>query len=59
MGLAEADTLGPLLVWAVDHLDEALPVDRLAAQAHMSPRTFARRFRDETGTTPAQWLTSQ
>ena len=38
---------------------EALPVERLAAQTHMSPRTFARRFRDETGTTPLQWLTGQ
>jgi transcriptional regulator GlxA family with amidase domain len=25
----------------------------------MSPRTFARRFREETGTTPHQWLTHQ
>jgi transcriptional regulator GlxA family with amidase domain len=59
MGQTEADTLAPLLVWATERLDEALPVERLAAEAHMSPRTFARRFRDETGTTPLQWLTSQ
>ncbi len=59
MGQTECDTLSPLLVWAVDHIDEQLSVERLAAQAHMSPRTFARRFRDETGTTPLQWLTSQ
>jgi transcriptional regulator GlxA family with amidase domain len=59
MGQTEADTLAPLLAWATDHLDEALPVERLAAQAHMSLRTFARRFRDETGTTPLQWVTSQ
>jgi transcriptional regulator GlxA family with amidase domain len=59
MGQTEADTLGPLLAWATERLDEALPVERLAAEAHMSPRTFARRFRDETGTTPLQWLTSQ
>ena len=25
----------------------------------MSPRTFARRFREETGTTPHAWITSQ
>ena len=31
----------------------------LARRAHMSPRTFARRFRHETGTTPAQWLLEQ
>jgi len=59
MGQTEADTLGPLLAWAAERLDENLPVERLAAEAHMSPRTFARRFRDETGTTPLQWLTSQ
>jgi transcriptional regulator GlxA family with amidase domain len=59
MGQTEADTLAPLLEWATEHLDEALPVERLAAQTHMSPRTFARRFRDETGTTPLQWLTGQ
>jgi transcriptional regulator GlxA family with amidase domain len=59
MGQTECDTLAPLLAWAGDRLDEPLSVERLAAQAHMSPRTFARRFRDETGTTPLQWLTSQ
>lgn len=59
MGQTEADTLAPLLAWAADHLDEQLSVEKLAAQAHMSARTFARRFRDETGTTPLQWLTSQ
>lgn len=59
MGQTEADTLSPLLAWASDHLDEQLSVEKLAGQAHMSARTFARRFRDETGTTPLQWLTSQ
>lgn len=55
----EAETLSSLLAWALEHIDEPLSVERLAAQAHLSPRTFARRFRDETGTTPLQWLTSQ
>ena len=59
MGQTEADTLAPLLQWAGERLDESLSIERLAAEAHMSPRTFARRFRDETGTTPLQWLTSQ
>ena len=59
MGQTEADTLAPLLAWASERLDEPMPVERLAAEAHMSPRTFARRFRDETGTTPLQWLTGQ
>ncbi|GJF29910.1 AraC family transcriptional regulator [Kitasatospora sp. NE20-6] len=41
------------------HLDQDATVDSLAALAHMSPRTFARRFRQETGTTPHRWLTGQ
>ena len=48
-----------LLDWMVAHLDEPLEVADLAARAAMSERTFARRFRDATGTTPLQWLTHQ
>ncbi|WP_375003219.1 GlxA family transcriptional regulator [Aeromicrobium sp. CTD01-1L150] len=55
----EAESLSPLLAWALEHLDEPLTVERLAEQAHMSERTFARRFRDETGTTPLKWVTMQ
>ena len=36
-----------------------ITVETLAARAHMAPRTFARRFRAETGTTPHDWLTGQ
>ncbi|HET6970500.1 MAG TPA: helix-turn-helix domain-containing protein, partial [Phenylobacterium sp.] len=35
-------------------LSEALTVERLAEQAAMSPRNFARAFAAETGTTPAK-----
>lgn len=45
--------------WALGHLDESLPVEELAARASMSPRTFSRRFRAETGTSPARWLASR
>ncbi|MFN8195072.1 MAG: helix-turn-helix domain-containing protein [Nocardioidaceae bacterium] len=55
----QAETLGPLLLWITAHLDEELGVEALAARAHMSPRTFARRFREETGTTPHAWVTTQ
>jgi transcriptional regulator GlxA family with amidase domain len=55
----EADTVAPVLDWLVGHLDEDLSVDALARRVHMSPRTFARRFREETGTTPHQWLSHQ
>ncbi len=55
----DAETLGPLLTWLDEHLDEPHTVDSLARRAAMSPRTFARRFRDETGTTPHAWITSR
>ncbi|MCU1473956.1 GlxA family transcriptional regulator [Amnibacterium sp.] len=54
-----ADSLAGLLDWAEAHLDEDLSVEVLARRALMSPRTFARRFRDETGTTPAAWVVRQ
>jgi transcriptional regulator GlxA family with amidase domain len=43
-----------LLAWARERLDERLPVERLADQAAMSPRNFARAFAAETGMTPAK-----
>jgi AraC family transcriptional regulator, transcriptional activator FtrA len=45
--------------WALERLGEPLDVATLAAHALVSPRTFARRFRAETGTTPHRWLLSQ
>ncbi|MCU1616420.1 MAG: AraC family transcriptional regulator [Frankiales bacterium] len=57
-GTAGAD-LGELLDWAQRHLAGPLPVETLAARALMSPRTFARRFRATTGTTPHRWLLDQ
>jgi transcriptional regulator GlxA family with amidase domain len=43
-----------LLAWVRERLPERLPVERLAAQAAMSPRNFARAFAAETGMTPAK-----
>jgi transcriptional regulator GlxA family with amidase domain len=43
-----------VLGWARERLGEALDVDRLAARANMSARNFSRRFREETGVTPAR-----
>ncbi|MDX3435653.1 GlxA family transcriptional regulator [Streptomyces stelliscabiei] len=51
--------LTPTLAWIEAHLDQNLTVDAMARRAHLSPRTFARRFQEETGTTPLQWLTAQ
>ena len=55
----DAETLGPLLEWIAGNLDEELSVETLARRSLMSPRTFARRFRDETGSTPHAWITQQ
>ena len=55
----EADALAEVLDWAQAHLNQPLGVDDLAERALMSPRTFARRFRAATGTTPQRWVTAQ
>ncbi|WP_138906628.1 helix-turn-helix domain-containing protein [Streptomyces chryseus] len=53
------DTVGGALAWMERHLDQEMTVEQLADRAHMSPRTFARRFLQETGTTPYRWLLRQ
>jgi transcriptional regulator GlxA family with amidase domain len=42
--------------WAAERLAEPLDVAALSRHARVSSRTFARRFREETGVTPHQWL---
>ena len=54
-----ADEMAELLDWMLEHLAEPLPVERLARRARMSERTFARRFRASTGTTPHDWTQQQ
>jgi len=53
------DPIARVLDWAMTRLDEPLTVEDLAARALLSPRSFARRFRAATGTTPMQWLLRQ
>jgi transcriptional regulator GlxA family with amidase domain len=53
------DLLGVVLEWAGAHLAEDISVDTLARRALMSPRSFARRFKATTGTTPHAWLLGQ
>src|SRR4051812_20431398 len=55
----EDDLLGAVLDWAVHHLGEDISVETMARRALMSPRSFARRFRATTGTTPHAWLLGQ
>jgi transcriptional regulator GlxA family with amidase domain len=55
----ESEAMSPVVDWMLENLDAELTIDDLAAKAHMSPRTFARRFKAETGSTPHAWLTAQ
>ncbi len=45
--------------WVLEQLHRQLSLSVLAGHARMSVRTFSRRFRDEVGMTPGQWLTQQ
>src|SRR4051794_5892981 len=57
---AEGDgSLETTRAWVLERLRQALDVRAMAAHACVSERTFARRFRSETGTTPLQWLLGQ
>jgi AraC family transcriptional activator FtrA len=51
--------LRAVLQWVEGNLDRQLTVDELARRAAMTPRTFARRFKAATGTTPLQWILHQ
>jgi len=51
--------LRAVLEWVRANLDRPLTVDELARRAAMTPRTFARRFKAATGTTPLQWVLHQ
>ncbi|GFE13790.1 AraC family transcriptional regulator [Streptomyces glebosus] len=53
-----AHTLSDTREWAVRHLAEALTLDVLARHARVSTRTLVRMWRQETGSTPHQWLLS-
>ena len=51
---AGGDRLAELAAWMVDHLDQDLSVETLAARACLSPRQFNRRFKAMFGVTPGQ-----
>ncbi|GGS81190.1 GlxA family transcriptional regulator [Streptomyces griseoviridis] len=54
----QASTTGAR-AWALDRLHEPLRLRDLAEREAMSVRTFTRRFREEVGISPGQWLTLQ
>nr|WP_286260074.1 helix-turn-helix domain-containing protein [Streptomyces graminofaciens] len=45
--------------WALGRLHEPIQLRDMAEQESMSVRTFTRRFREEAGISPGQWLTRQ
>ncbi|MFC8490805.1 GlxA family transcriptional regulator [Streptomyces sp. NPDC057235] len=49
-------SLAPLLEWAAARLGADLSLDRLAERAGLSGRTLSRRFAEQLGTTPGQWV---
>ncbi|WP_232830725.1 transcriptional regulator FtrA [Tropicimonas sp. IMCC34011] len=51
--------IAPLLDRMRETLDDDWPVERMARDGGMSLRTFLRRFRDATGTTPGDWLIAE
>ncbi|MCS5722055.1 helix-turn-helix domain-containing protein [Herbiconiux sp. CPCC 203407] len=53
------DSFAEVTEWMLEHLEEELTIDELARRALMSPRTFARRFKADLGTTPGAWLNRQ
>jgi transcriptional regulator GlxA family with amidase domain len=57
--LPQDNGLAPTYEWAVGEMHRDLTVGRLASHAGMSARTFARRFRDETGMSPMRWVAVQ
>jgi transcriptional regulator GlxA family with amidase domain len=54
-----SERFAPHLDWIIGNLEKPHTVATLARRAAMSTRTFARRFVEETGTTPMQWITDQ
>lgn len=50
------DAFAASLDWALSRLDQPISVEQLAAKSHMSRRSFDRRFRKATGTSPKLWL---
>ncbi|MFZ2030893.1 MAG: DJ-1/PfpI family protein [Vitreimonas sp.] len=51
---SENDRFAKLNAWMREHLADDLSVERLASEAAMSERNFARAYAEETGVTPAK-----
>ncbi|MGF6882053.1 transcriptional regulator GlxA family with amidase domain [Nocardia sp. GAS34] len=53
------DPIEHAMIWARTHLGDQVDLDGWARTALMSRRTFTRRFRERTGSSPQQWLLHQ
>jgi AraC family transcriptional activator FtrA len=56
---SDARSVSELLDWVAERLGDAITVEDLAAQLNVSPRTLARRFQEQLGVAPGQWLLAQ
>jgi transcriptional regulator GlxA family with amidase domain len=54
--MADRDPVRDLQTWVVDHPEADHSIDALAARVAMSPRHFARVFREEVGQSPARFV---
>jgi transcriptional regulator GlxA family with amidase domain len=52
----QGSELEPVLAWLAENAGRDLTLADIAVQAGMSARTLNRRFREQAGTTPLQWL---
>jgi transcriptional regulator GlxA family with amidase domain len=52
----DGSSLEPLLRWLDENLHEPLTLEDIARHAALSVRTLNRRFREQMGTTPLQWI---
>lgn len=55
----QAHWLDDLRAWLRSHLHEDITLERLAQAASASPRTLARRFQRDLGTTPMRWVVAE
>jgi transcriptional regulator GlxA family with amidase domain len=55
-GEGDGASLAPLLEWLEENPTRTLTLETIARKAAMSTRTLSRRFHEQTGTTPAQWV---
>ncbi|SDI45274.1 transcriptional regulator, AraC family with amidase-like domain [Actinokineospora alba] len=55
----EDDAVTATMAWALANLTAPITIATLARQAHLSPRSYLRRFKESSGTSPIRWLIAQ